>query len=381
MAVISSRFAPLPGDRRFLESVGVASLGDVMGLGGRSTEHLLMGEMLEKFTHMTDDMLCVAGVEGFFKYLSPSWERVLGWTLAELCARPFVDFVHPEDRARTTQETAAIVQAGRVQTSFRNRYRCRDGGYRWLLWRTNANTEDGLIYAAARDVTDMVALEGQRDELMALIVHDLKSPLSVIKLNAQWLLGELQGAQEESARDIVGAAECMERLVLNLLDVSRSDERNLVPQLKEVLVKDLMSAIYAAAKRRADALGKKLLIRLPARECRVHADRDLLRRVLENLLDNSLKYSHVGATIQLEARETSEEGVEFTVADDGPGIPATLRHRIFEKYARLDDGANAPTGHGLGLVFCRLAVEAHRGTIGVEEGVPRGTVFRVRLPR
>jgi PAS domain S-box-containing protein len=98
-------------------------------------------------------MLCIAGFDGYFKRLNPVWERSLGFTREELLARPYLDFIHPEDREST------ILQAGRISegaetVSFENRYLCKDGSYRWLLWNAVPAIEEKAIYASARDVTD-----------------------------------------------------------------------------------------------------------------------------------------------------------------------------------------------------------------------------------
>ncbi len=100
-----------------------------------------------------DRMLCIAGFDGYFKQLDPSWEEALGFSEAELKAKPFIDFVHPEDRA-ATQAEADKIAAGMASTSFENRYRCKDGSYKWLKWSLTTVVEPPAIYAVARDITD-----------------------------------------------------------------------------------------------------------------------------------------------------------------------------------------------------------------------------------
>lgn len=112
---------------------------------------------------LSHDLLCIARPDGFFEHLNPSWERVLGWTLEELTARPFSDFVHPDDLASTEAEFAAIT--GGIDTlSFRNRYVCKDGSYRWLSW-TSRIVED-RVYAVARDVTAQIKVEEERAQAL-----------------------------------------------------------------------------------------------------------------------------------------------------------------------------------------------------------------------
>ena len=109
----------------------------------------------DNFFVLSTDMLCVAGVDGYFKTVNPAWTRTVGHTREELLARPYLDFVHPDDRAATVAEASKIA-SGFPTVHFRNRYRCRDGSYKWLAWTATAALLDGVIYASARDVTTEV---------------------------------------------------------------------------------------------------------------------------------------------------------------------------------------------------------------------------------
>ncbi len=138
----------------------------------------------ERFFQLSADLLCIAGLDGCFKLLSPSWVRTLGWSLEELTARPFTEFVHPDDRASTHGARQELADGQRVH-SFENRYKTRNGDYRWLSRHSMASVEDGLVYAVARDVTEHKKAEEevrrQRDFARRIIdtspsiiyVHDL----------------------------------------------------------------------------------------------------------------------------------------------------------------------------------------------------------------
>jgi PAS domain S-box-containing protein len=108
---------------------------------------------LREFIDLSLNFLCIAGTDGYFKYVNPAWETTFGYTREELLSRPYLEFVHPDDRKATTAE-AANIASGRSTLSFENRYRCKDGSYKWLLWSAVVHAERGLIYAVAADVTE-----------------------------------------------------------------------------------------------------------------------------------------------------------------------------------------------------------------------------------
>jgi PAS domain S-box-containing protein len=130
----------------------------------------------DRFFDLSVDMLCLAHTDGFFKMLNPAWAETLGYQDGELLEKPFLDFVHPEDRLATIEATSKVAE-GQKLIHFRNRYRCKDGTYRWLAWTSAPALSDGTIYAAARDVTDEVGrdvteqvhLGEQRERVLAII--------------------------------------------------------------------------------------------------------------------------------------------------------------------------------------------------------------------
>ncbi len=112
----------------------------------------------DRFFELSLDMLCIAGLDGYFKQLNPAWRAKLGYSLDELMQRPFVDFVHPDDRQRTIQETECLANGG-VTAQFENRYLAKDGSYHWLLWSATSVPEENVIYAVAHDITERKNVE------------------------------------------------------------------------------------------------------------------------------------------------------------------------------------------------------------------------------
>jgi PAS domain S-box-containing protein/putative nucleotidyltransferase with HDIG domain len=150
---------------------------------------------ITRYYNASLDLLATADMNGYFLRLNPAWERVLGYTREELCARPFIDFVHPDDRDATIAETAGLADA-RETVGFRNRYRASDGGYRWLEWSASASASEGVIHAVARDVTAQHEAE-----------HQLADSAKCLERLVEERTRELDHARAETLRQLAIAAE------------------------------------------------------------------------------------------------------------------------------------------------------------------------------
>jgi two-component system sensor histidine kinase/response regulator len=235
----------------------------------------------------------------------------------------------------------------------------------------------------------LMEAQRQKEELTALIIHDLKNPLSSILSNVQFALGQqsLGVDERDSLRDVLRASQSMVRMVMNLLDISRSEDGALVPHMSEFELPALLREVGSEMERRIEDKNQRLELAVAPDVRAMTADRDLVRRILENLVDNAYKYGPRRATIRVEVSllpvgsGRAADTVEIRVRDQGEGIPGAFRQKIFEKYARIEgrSALEVRNSHGLGLVFCRRAVELHGGEIWVEENVTRGSCFCVRL--
>jgi signal transduction histidine kinase len=160
-----------------------------------------------------------------------------------------------------------------------------------------------------------------------------------------------------------------------LLDLSKSDEADLAGAPVPVDLEALVGDVRRSFQPRADI--KEVSLTVDTLGLRVLADRDLLRRVVENLLDNALRHAPHGTTVSIAAKHTAEE-VVLSVTDQGLGIPEHMRAKVFERYVQADDVRSVKGSYGLGLAFCKLAVEHQGGHIWIEEGQP-GATFCVSL--
>jgi signal transduction histidine kinase len=225
-------------------------------------------------------------------------------------------------------------------------------------------------------------LESQREhrELAAFIVHDLKAPLSVVCAGLEWVRGQLlpeQAGLADAIADAHAAAGRLGAMIGDLLTVSRLDEGDFPLRRQPVRIQGLFEVIAHAYARRADEKGIALAT-APESDLEVQADPTLLQRVLENIVENAFRHTRPNGHIALAARPW--HGVEIAVSNDGPPIPPPDRARIFNKFARAERDAPDAGSVGLGLYFCRRAVEAHGGVIDIVETSEWPTSFRINLP-
>ncbi len=261
-----------------------------------------------------------------------------------------------------------------------------------LLMRVRSLLRVGKLQAELRESNELLTeqrdallrAKRQNEELAELIVHDLRNPLASILANLQFTLssGMLKGEPAEALKDSIHASDALHRMILNLLDVSRSEDGLLRTQPTDLDLLRIAREIRDEARHRSEQDGKTVVVDATDTEVRIRADAALVRRVMENLIDNSLKYTPAGGEIRIELRRTADGGATLRVRDQGPGVPEAYRKSVFDKYAQLDrdHARRARSSRGLGLAFCRLAVEAHGGRIWIEDNQPTGAVFCVMLP-
>jgi len=208
-------------------------------------------EQIERFFTMSRDLLCIAAFDGYFKRVNEAWEHVLGHSPAELLAHPHLDFVHLDDRAMTAEKWETLRAGGAV--TFENRWRCRDGSYKWLFWNAVSKPEEEGVYAVARDDTVRHATEHQlqetlrmRNDFVSFVTHQLRTPLSGIK----WMLElatETADAAEVTSyiQDARESAERLIRLVNDLLDASRLEGGKLQVVLAPLQLRDVTEKVLA----------------------------------------------------------------------------------------------------------------------------------------
>ncbi|GAC1535705.1 MAG: hypothetical protein NVS2B9_01110 [Myxococcales bacterium] len=231
------------------------------------------------------------------------------------------------------------------------------------------------------DVTAQRAMDRLKENLSALLVHDLKNPLAAVLANLDFLgIDPGAPADPEAVASARESVKRLERMVGGLLDIARIED-GVVP-LK--LARTDLRVLVATALQGEAPLAHKKRVHLEQEggdaPVLAHADPDIVRRALDNLIDNALRYSPEGSSIEVWAEQGPRAGkVSLCVRDHGPGIADSLRERIFEKYGQGGSGPRRGN-YGLGLTFVRLAGEAHGGSASVESPSSGGCLFRLELP-
>lgn len=289
--------------------------------------------------------------------------------------------LHTVDWTRVGKDYAALLRQGSIR--YDSSLMAADGRVVPVEVRASRVefAEADSILWTMHDQTQHKQLDELRENLAAMIYHDLRSPLSNLTSSIELLKGMAPGDGDvKTTMEIAEhSAIRMNRLVNSLLDINRLEGGGKLTAQAIVQPGALVRAAVQDVAPLAEARRQEIHAQIPSGLPEIWVDADMMRRVLVNLLENAIKYSPSGSAI--ETGVMRDEGtVHFWVRDHGPGIPLEDQARIFEKFARRGDMSDSTPGVGLGLAFCRLAVKAHDGTIEVESKEGYGARFIIRLP-
>jgi PAS domain S-box-containing protein len=341
------------------------------------------------------DPMCVGGFDGYLHQVNPAWTARLGWTAEELCSRPALEFVHPDDVAATIHAAERMMSDGSV-SGFENRYRTREGTYRWFSWNSILLADRQAMYGFVRDITEERRLQEQVrqsqkieaiGQLAGGIAHDFNNLLTVINGYAALLLGapHLTESVREPLAAIRDAGDRAAGLTAQLLAFGRK-------AMVEPRVLDLNVVADGSSRMLRRLIGEDITLEteLGASRAHVRIDPGQLEQVLMNLAVNArdamprggrLRITTADATLTTSADELSEVPagpyVRLTVSDTGEGMSEAVQSHIFEPFFTTK-GLGKGTGLGLATVYG--IVRQAGGTIRVDSGVGRGTSFHVFLP-
>jgi two-component system, sensor histidine kinase and response regulator len=218
-----------------------------------------------------------------------------------------------------------------------------------------------------------------REDMSNMIVHDLRNPLTNIVLSSQILkLHSLTDKQQQKVEQIEYAGRRLQSLVDSLLIMAKLESGKMLLNRTEVDLGEMGREVIADFQEIAAQQQIELVSQLPETPKTLWVDDALMRRVLDNLLSNALKFSPADTQVSLEISSPSETGVQIQVKDMGRGVSEELRHRIFEKY-EVGEACQGVPQVGLGLTFCKMVIAAHGGVISVEGRHPKGATFTIDL--
>jgi PAS domain S-box-containing protein len=342
-------------------------------------------ELMEQFFGLTLGLLCTARRDGnAFENLNPAWERTLGWTLAELSSKSFMEFVHPDDLGPTI-DVISRMDEGTDAVNFENRYLHKDGSWIWLSWVSVLR--HGTYYAAATDITAyketlernrVLAEEKIANERLSVMgqlaggmAHELRHPLGTVR-NAAYYLNmvlEQPGPKVKEMLDILGReVDTAERIIQSLLDFGSPKPPNREKVQLEDLLKRLVSTLQHPA-------GVQVVVEVENALPVILADPRHLEQAFRNIVLNAVQALGERGQLSVRIAQPNATRVEVAITDTGKGMTPEDRARMFEPLFTTKS-----KGIGLGLALSKLLVEAHDGTISAESALGKGTTVTVTLP-
>lgn len=378
---------PLPGT---LDNDALPLLTGIASLAGNAIAHAQQYTFTQaakvRYAGLFEDSfdpIFISDLSGKIIDVNHKAADTLGYTRAELIGKR-INSLH---RARTGLLASSRLRdvASGIEMVFETRVVAKDGHEIPVEARAKriATPDYDFIQWIERDISDRIAMEDMRDDLTSMIIHDLRAPLGNVMSSLSMLQATLPDSDEENLSMLeiaLRSTQHLSRLVDSLLDLRRLEAGKAVLRKEEIRIDAL--AVEAAQQVDATARGKgiEILYDFAPQPPRVRADADMIRRVIINLVENAIKYTPGAGVITISAQAEDGEAV-VSIADTGPGIPEAERARVFDKFTRLQRTiSQGPKGLGLGLAFCKLAVEAHGGRIWVEAGEEAGSVFKFTLP-
>jgi len=365
-----------------------------MRLGHKdATKHLARD--LDPWYELSTELLATADPEGYFRFVTPVWERLLGHRVAELVGRPIVEFIHPDDFEATAAELRKMADDASQAVSFESRFRRADGRYVWLEWRGRFSPEEDLIHAVAHDLTERRRFADElsrakehsqqasraKSDFLSRMSHELRTPLtSVIGFSELLLKDGLSSDQELKLRQILKAGEHLLGLIDEMLDIERVEAGTMTASPEPIQVSGLLRDVLTLAG--PDAAEHDLTIEADLDACGdqyVMADPQRLRQAVLNLLSNAIKYNRPGGEVRLSAEITDDRTLSIHVTDTGAGLSEEQLRGLFVPFDRLGAEQTSIVGAGLGLVVSQRLVELMGGRLSAESEVGMGSTFTIEL--
>ncbi|WP_395444483.1 ATP-binding protein [Caulobacter sp. UC70_42] len=391
----AAELAAIAIDRRRAEEVLAAS---EVRARLSAQQALETAQNLSSFFEVSADMLCIRDMEGRFVKVNRAWETVLGYPVETLEGACLLSLLHPDDLEATRANMDRADSNGDVN-GFVNRYRRADGSYCQLEWRSRRRGD--LVFGVARDVTERLRIEAEmaearhaaeaankaKSDFLANMSHEIRTPLNgVIGIAAA--LGEtaLTPQQTEMVALIRRSGETLERLVSDILDVSKIEAGQMTIQAQAFDLGAVLDGLLDVARLRAEEKGVDIRVeRSATAQGAFLGDSVRIGQVLNNLLSNAVKFTDRGeVAVRIDVDDTGGGQASrlcVEVEDTGVGFDAAKAQMIFQRFSQADSTITRRFGgSGLGLSISKALVEMMGGEITAKSSPGAGSLFRVVLP-
>jgi len=327
------------------------------------------------------DLICSLDAKGAFLTVSPASAILLGYSPDELIGSKISNLIHSSDRD-AAQNNLKLMMDGEQLAPFETRLVRKDGAIVDGLWSASWSPTEESLFCVVHDNTERKRAERLRQEIVQMVSHDLRTPLTSIRGILELLENDAFGNLNDRGKKMVGLANQsslrMLSLIRDLLEIEKMEAGMLELNRMRVPINSLIEQSIATVQ--PIAVERKVNLVGDSNPSEIFVDGDRIIQVLVNLIGNAIKFSPPNSTVRVQVK-TDNQSTEFSVIDEGRGIPDSSLSTIFERFKQLQESdSKKDGGSGLGLAICKALVELHGGDISVSSAIGKGSNFSFRIP-
>jgi PAS domain S-box-containing protein len=386
----------------------------VMIFGFEVTDQVIARKKLEeserRFRNLAEavpQLVWITAADGTLEYFNSNWYEYTGTAPKNTIHNKFIDVLHPDDKSKIRTAWVKAIETGEP-LSVEYRIRAKDGSYHWFLGRGVPQHDDkGSVvkwYGTCTNIDDvkqqhevekrmerlteqrnaLVKLNKTKDEFIALASHQLRTPATAVKQYISLLIDEVAGPVTADQIQFLQTAynnnERQLNIINDLLKTAQLDSSRYTldktPQDMVIILEEVIDDLESSFELKK----QKVVLETSHPTIKATVDRNEIKLVLLNLVENASKYTYPNKQIKIEVKKKSKY-LDINVSDEGVGISAENLKKIFDKFTRIEnDLSDTVTGSGLGLYWVKRIVKLHKGKLSVNSELKKGTTFTIRLP-